>query len=147
MKKVILQNNIGVFNFKKYNIYEDGDLIIEIVDTVKNSNYEIIVDNGHTQKRFVCENNVFKINKAFIKIGVLKIKINVLVKNVIIKTCVCEDLIVSADKEGIEVIPEMQDLHLKYDCILNILKEYSDKVEKLTELVSKLYGINIKVGE
>jgi hypothetical protein len=147
MKKVILQNNLGLFNFKKYNIYEDGNLPIEIVDTVKNAKYEAILDNGYTQKRIVCENNILKINKSFIKIGVLKIKINVMVQNVIVKSCICEDLIITADKEGIEVAPEIKRLYAKYYDMLNLLNQYSEKVERLTELVSKLYGINVEVSE
>jgi hypothetical protein len=147
MKKVILQNNLGLFNFKKYNIYEDGNLPIEIVDTVKNAKYEAILDNGYTQKRIVCENNILKINKSFIKIGVLKIKINVMVQNVIVKSCICEDLIITADKEGIEVVPEIKRLYAKYYDMLNLLNQYSEKVERLTELVSKLYGINVEVSE
>ena len=148
MKKIILQNNVGILNFKKYNIFDDGDLEIKIEgNTILNSKIEIIADNGLNQKRITCKDNKFTIRKDFVKLGVLKFKINIYVNNLLVKSVNCEDLIVVDTKEGIEAIPEMVQLKNEFGGLKEEVATYKKEVETLTKLVKKLYGINLKVGE
>lgn len=148
MKEIILQNNVGILNFKKYNIFEDGDLEIEIIgNTINNSKIEIIADNGSNQKRITCKDNKFTIHKNFVKLGILKFKINIYVNNLLVKSINCEDLIVEDNKEGIEAIPEMAKLNNNFNELKAEVSALRKEVEVLTRLVKKLYGINVKVGE
>lgn len=148
MKEIVLQNNIGILNFKKYNIFEEGDLEIKIIgNTVNNSKIEVVVDNGLNQKRFFCKDEKFTVNKNFVKPGLLKFKINIYVNNTIVKSINCEDLIVDNTKEDIVATPEMAKLNNKYEELKSEVASYRKDVEVLTKLVKKLYGINIKVGE
>lgn len=140
MKKISLHSHIGLFNFTKYNIYEDGNLELTIDGNIlEDTKIEVIVDNGVTQRRYLCEENVVSIDKDFIKVGILKIKVNILIKEQVVRSYVCEDLIVTDTKDEIEAIPEFAWLKNEY-------KALSDKMDKLENLVSQLYGINIKVG-
>lgn len=140
MKKISLHSHIGLFNFSKYNIYEDGDLELEIDgNRLEDTKIEVVVDNGSSQKRYLCENNIVSIGKDFIKVGILKIKVNILIKEEVVRSYVCEDLIITDNKDNIEAIPEFAWLKSEY-------KALSDKMYRLENLVSQLYGINIKVG-
>lgn len=141
MKKISLHSHIGLFNFSKYNIYEDGDLELTIDGNIlEDTKIEVVVDNGFSQKRYLCEENVVSIDKDFIKVGILKIKVNILIKEQIIRSYMCEDLIVTDTKDDIEAIPEFAWLKNEY-------KKVSDKMDRLENLVSQLYGINVKVGD
>ena len=69
-KKISLHSHIGILNFSKYNIFEDGDLELVIDgNRIANSRMEVVVDNGTSQKRYPCKANVVIIDKSFIKVG------------------------------------------------------------------------------
>ena len=148
MKEILLQNNIGILNFKKYNIFDEGDLEIKIIgNNIRNSKVEVVADNGLIQKRIMCKDNKFIIHKEFIKLGVLKFKINIYVNNVLVKSANCENLIVENTKEGIEAVPEMAKLSNKFGELKDEVASLKKDVEILTKLVKKLYKINTEVGE
>lgn len=146
MKEINLFNHIGIFNFGGYNLFEDGDLEIAIFgNNVKNSTIEILADNGLEQRRFACKDNIMVIPKDFVRVGVLKIKINVLLNGRVVKVYTCEDLIVIKDEEEFKAIPEMVVLRNENREIKAKLDEVLKSVDKLTTLVSQLYGINVEV--
>lgn len=147
-KKISLHSHIGLLNFKMYNIYEDGDLELTIDgNNINNSKIEVIVDNGQSQKRFMCDSNTVKISKSFIRVGVLKIKINIILNRAVVKSYTCEDLIVTDTKEGFVAIPEMEKLRQDNIVLMDKLDKTQKSVKKLTELVGRLYGINLKVDK
>lgn len=147
-KKISLHSHIGVLNFSKYNIFEDGDLELTIDgNNITNSRMEVVVDNGTSQKRYACKSNIVIIDKAFIKVGILKIKVNILLNGIVIKSYQCEDLIITDTKEEFVAIPEMQILRDENKALSDKLDEVLSKFDTMEKLVSRLYGINVKVGD
>jgi hypothetical protein len=147
-KKISLHSHIGILNFSKYNIFEDGDLELVIDgNNITNSKIEVVVDNGTSQKRYACKTNVVVIDKSFIKVGILKIKVNILVNGMLARSYQCEDLIITDTKDEFVAIPEMQKLRDETKAVSNKMDEVLDKFSILEDLVSRLYGINVKVGD
>lgn len=147
-KKISLHSHIGVLNFSKYNIFEDGDLELTIDgNNITNSRMEVVVDNGISQKRYACKSNVVIIDKSFIKVGVLKIKINILLNGIVVRSYQCEDLIITDTKDEFVAIPEMQKLRDENKALSEKLDKVLNEFSVLQNLVSRLYGINVKVGD
>jgi hypothetical protein len=59
----------------------------------------------------------------------------------------CEDLIITDTKEEFAGIPEMQVLRNETKAVSDKMDKVLDKFEVIENLVSRLYGINVKVGE
>lgn len=149
MKKTIkLYQHIGKYQETKEYIKIDEDLELSFEYSLpKNANVFIYLNNGQCSIKKLLKDKTIIIDKNFIKIGTLKIKVEAFINNKLIQTFVCEDLLIIEDKDIIYTIPEIE----QYKDIVN---EYKAKTEflqkeykKLAKLVSGLCNINLKVGD
>lgn len=149
MKKIIkLYQHIGKYQESKEYIKLDEDLELEFIHNLpKNANVYLNIYNGIENKKYLLKDKKITINKDFIKIGKLQIKIDVLIANQIVQKFVCEDLLIIEDNNLIYSIPEIEE----YKNTVKFYVEKTDKlqndVNKLTKLVSGLCNINLKVGD
>lgn len=146
MKKIIkLYQQIGKFQEKNAYIKVDEDLEIKLdCNKVNGSRLEAVIHNGESVKRIACKDNCFNIPSEFIRVGILKIQINVLLNGNIIKRYICEDLFVYEDEDRFELVPEIEAYKKEvqeYKSQVNLL---TSKYDTLLKLVCGLY--DIKVG-
>ena len=137
------------FNFGKYN---DGN-VYELIDedlTIKINHKEIIggqlffiISNGKESKKGIINNNLFVIEKEFLKIGKLSIKINLTINGNIIRKYNCEDLIIKEIDGKIKCIPEIENMRIEIKDMKKRIIETNKNVETLTKLVSALYNKDI----
>ena len=149
MKKFIkLFQHIGKYQESKEYIKLDEDLEINLICNLpKNANVYISMFNGVENKRFLLKNRQFIINKEFIKIGKLQIRVDVVISNQIVQKFVCEDLLVVEDDNVVYTIPEIEEYKNIVNSYIEKTNKLQDNYDKLAKLVSGLCNINLKVGD
>lgn len=149
MKKIIkLYQHIGKYQETKEYIKIDEDLeLLFDYNSPKNANIFIYINNGQNTIKKLLKDKTIIIDKNFIKLGRLKIKLDVFINDKLIQTFTCEDLLIVEDKNIVYTIPEIEQYK-------NEVKQYIEKTDnlqkeynKLAKLVSGLCNINLKVGE
>ena len=89
----------------------------------------------------------FEIPREFIKIGVLKVKIDGMVGDSKVCGYSIEDLIISEISGKIEVIPQVESLLNKVETYTKKIDKFIDEVEKLMQLTKLLCDVDVKMGE
>ena len=141
-KTLQLYQKFGKFDETAQVLDNEEDIVVAIKwEQLKGSRVEAVINDKYV---LPVRNNKFTINRSILKVGAVTIAINVYVNDILVKTFSCEELYVRETERTFEVIPELEALR-------NEVKSYNDKVntlqlevERLTELVSALYGFDVK---
>lgn len=148
VKKIKLYSHIGKYQENKEYIKVDEDLEIDFeFDVEPNCRVIAIINNGKDTIKKNIENKKIFINSDFIRFGELNIKVQVINDETIIQEFNCEKLVVKEDKNIVYSVPEIEILKAQIDGLKILTEILQEKVVTLTNLVSGLYGIDIKVGD
>lgn len=139
----LYSNGFGKYNDNVYQLI-DEDLTFKIsYSNINGATIYFTADNGKETKNGVAIDNQFVIEKEFIKIGKLKIRIDIVVNSVIIKKYIVEDLIIKEIDGEIKSIPEIENMRIEINDMRERIIETNKNVETLTKLVSALYNKDI----
>lgn len=139
----LYSNGFGKYNDNVYQLI-DEDLTFKIsYSNINGATIYFVADNGKESKKGVAVDNQFVIEKEFIKIGKLKIRIEIVVNSVIIKKYIVEDLIIKEIDGEIKSIPEIENMRIEINDMRERIIETNKNVETLTKLVSALYNKDI----
>lgn len=139
----LYSNGFGKYNDNVYQLI-DEDLTFKInYSNINGATIYFVADNGKESKKGVAVDNQFVIEKEFIKIGKLKIRIDIVVNSVIIKKYIVEDLIIKEIDGEIKSIPEIENMRIEINDMRERIIETNKNVETLTKLVSALYNKDI----
>lgn len=136
-------------NFGKYvdgNIYPltDENLIIKVNHSkIDGEQMFFIMKNDKESKKGIILNDEFIINRDFLRIGKLSIKIEIVILGNVVKTYKVEDLIIKEINGEIKSIPEIDNMRIEINDMRERLIETNKNVETLTKLVSALYNKDI----
>lgn len=149
MKKTLrLYQKFGKYEEIAQLLLPNSDLSVTIKwNEIKGSRVEAVISNGEAVKVVPVQNNEFIIHKDLLKIGAIRVLINVYVGNVIVQKYVCENLFVVENNGEFQMIPEMEILKAEIKGYREEQNILIDKVEYLTKLVNGLYGFTIKGGK
>lgn len=139
----LYSNGFGKYNDNVYQLI-DEDLTFKIsYSNINGATIYFIADNGKETKKGVAVDNQFVLERQFIKIGKLKIKIEIVVNGNIIKKHIIEDLIIKEIDGEIKSIPEIENMRIEINDMRGKIIETNKNVETLTKLVSALYNKDI----
>lgn len=139
----LYSNGFGKYNDNVSQLI-DEDLTFKIsYSNINGATIYFVADNGKESKKGVAVDNQFVIEKEFIKIGKLKIRIDIVVNSVIIKKYIVEDLIIKEIDGEIKSIPEIENMRIEINDMRERIIETNKNVETLTKLVSALYNKDI----
>jgi hypothetical protein len=136
-RKIKVKNNVGQYEGGNEQIRIEEDLII-LFDYDCPSDYVLIytADNGKEKKSGTIKNKQIMLPAAFIKVGKISLKVDVIVMNEIDKTILIEDLFVFEHNYKIELIPQVK-------VLTDLVERLQEKCDILIELVGGLYDINL----
>lgn len=136
-------------NFGKYvdgNIYPltDENLTIKVNHSkIDGEQMFFIMKNDKESKKGIILNDEFIINRDFLRIGKLSIKIEIVILGNVVKTYKVEDLIIKEINGEIKSIPEIDNMRIEINDMRERIIETNKNVETLTKLVSALYNKDI----
>lgn len=93
----------------------------------------VYIENGNLNEKTTFK-DTFIIDKKFMFVGKLKVKIEIMLNGVIVANYECEDLILKQDN-GIRAIPEIEDLKAQIKNQNKIIDNLSKEIETLHKLV------------
>lgn len=139
----LYSNGFGKYNDNVYQLI-DEDLTFKInYSNINGATIYFVADNGKESKKGVAVDNQFVLERQFIKIGKLKIRIDIVVNGNIIKKHIIEDLIIKEIDGEIKSIPEIENMRIEINDMRERIIETNKNVETLTKLVSALYNKDI----
>lgn len=139
----LYSNGFGKYNDNVYQLI-DEDLTFKIsYSNINGATIYFVADNGKESKKGVAVDNQFVLERQFIKIGKLKIRIDIVVNGNIIKKHIIEDLIIKEVDGEIKSIPEIENMRIEINDMRKRIIETNKNVETLTKLVSALYNKDI----
>lgn len=141
-KTLKLYQQVGKFEEKSQVLLNYEDIHINLKwSYINNSRVEAVV-NGETIIPVV--NNKFTIERAILKVGSLDIVVNVYLNDFLVKSFVCEKLFIGEQDKEFCVIPEIEAMKKELLSYKSEVDDLSKQVTRLTELVSALYGFEVK---
>lgn len=139
----LYSNGFGKYNDNVYQLI-DEDLTFKInYSNINGATIYFVADNGKESKKGVAVDNQFILERQFIKIGKLKIRIDIVVNGNIVKKHIIEDLIIKEIDGEIKSIPEIENMRIEINDMRERIIETNKNVETLTKLVSALYNKDI----
>lgn len=149
MKKTLrLYQKFGKFEEIAQLLLSNKDISVTIKwNEIKGSRVEAVISNGDTVRVVPVVNNEFTIDKDLLKVGAIRVIINVFVGNVVVQKYVCENLFIVEDNSKFETIPEMEVLKAEIKGYREEQEKLTEKVNYLTKLVEGLYGFTIEGGK
>lgn len=137
IRKVIIKNDVGRYEGNAEQIRIEEDLTIEF-DYKCPDDYVLIytADNGKDKKTGTIKDKQITLPAAFVKVGKISIKVEVIVLNEVEKTILVEDLIITEHDNKIELIPQVK-------VLTDLVEKLNDKVDILTKLVGGLYDLDL----
>lgn len=146
-KQIVLGKGYGTYADRPSLVLADKENLT--IDVVNGENVDLyfVANNGKSEIKGRIIDRHFEIPREFIKIGVLKIKIDGMVGDSKVCGYSIEDLIISEISGKIEVIPQVENLLNKVETYTKKIDKFIDEVEKLMQLTKLLCDVDVKMGE